>query len=62
MNYHPIMGILIFILSLVIAYFIGKIITKKNIFKWRRNPNPKMSSSEEIGDANSPDAPWMKKK
>ena len=29
MNYHPIMGILIFILSLVIAYFVGKIITKK---------------------------------
>ena len=62
MNYHPIMGIFIFILSLVIAYLIGKIITKKNIFKWKKNPNQNKSSSMEIGDANSPDAPWMKKK
>ena len=62
MNYHPIMGIFIFILSLVIAYLIGKIITKKNIFKWKKNPNQNKSSNVEIGDANSPDAPWMKKK
>ena len=46
MNYHPIMGIFIFILSLVIAYLIGKIITKKNIFKWKKNPNQNKSSSD----------------
>ncbi len=62
LNYHPIMGILIFIFSLIIAYFIGKIITKKNIFKWKRSESSNTSSNTGLGDANSPDAPWMKKK
>ena len=62
LNYHPIMGILIFIFSLIIAYFIGKTITKKNIFKWKRNESSKASPNMGVGDANSPDAPWMKKK
>ena len=56
------MGILIFIFSLIIAYFIGKTITKKNIFKWKRNESSKASPNMGVGDANSPDAPWMKKK
>tara|TARA_B100000686_G_scaffold89752_1_gene96454 strand:- start:6166 stop:6363 length:198 start_codon:yes stop_codon:yes gene_type:complete len=62
LNYHPIMGILIFIFSLIIAYFIGKIIAKKNIFKWKKNESTKTSPNTDLGDANSPDAPWMKKK
>ena len=60
MNYHPIMGILIFLLSIVIAYFIGKVITKKNIFRWKKDNQVSTKSSKNIGDANSPDAPWMK--
>ena len=36
MNYHPIMGILILVLCVFLAYLIGKIITKKNILKWKR--------------------------
>ena len=60
MNYHPIMGILILIFCIMLAYFIGKLITKKNILKWRRTDNPN-DDSLVSGDANSPDAPWMKK-
>ncbi len=54
------MGILIFLLSILIAYLIGKIITKKNIFRWKRDNQNSAKSNENIGDANSPDAPWMK--
>ena len=61
MNYHPIMGILILILCVVLAYLIGKIITKKNILKWKRT-DIDSKKSVDIGDANSPDAPWMKDK
>tara|TARA_Y100000994_G_scaffold74598_1_gene61346 strand:- start:2147 stop:2335 length:189 start_codon:yes stop_codon:yes gene_type:complete len=61
MNYHPIMGILILILCVFLAYLIGKIITKKNILKWKRTDIDSKQSMD-IGDANSPDAPWMKDK
>ena len=62
MNYHPIMGILLLILCILIAYFIGKIITKNNILKWRKTKNYNDDSVDAVGDANSPDAPWMKNK
>jgi hypothetical protein len=62
MNYHPIMGILILVLCILIAYFIGKIITKNNILKWRKTKNYNDDSVDVVGDANSPDAPWMKNK
>jgi hypothetical protein len=62
MNYHPIMGILMLILCILIAYFIGKIITKNNILKWRKTKNYNDDSVDVVGDANSPDAPWMKNK
>ena len=61
MNYHPIMGILILILCVFLAYLIGKIITKKNILKWKRT-DIDSKKSVDIVDANSPDAPWMKDK
>ena len=35
MSYHPIMGILILILCVILAYLKGKIITKKNILRWK---------------------------
>ena len=39
MSYHPIMGILTLILCIFLAYLIGRIITKKNIIRWKRNDN-----------------------
>ena len=59
MSYHPIMGILVLILCIFVAYLIGKIITKKNILRWKRTNNDS-NKPIELGDANSPDAPWMK--
>ena len=60
MNYHPIMGILILILCVFLAYLIGKLLLKK-YFKMERT-DIDSKQSVDIGDANSPDAPWMKDK
>ncbi|MDG2000507.1 MAG: hypothetical protein P8J46_01825 [Alphaproteobacteria bacterium] len=61
MNYHPIMGILTLIFCIILAYFIGKVITKKNILRWKSSDKDSKKPLD-IGDANSPDAPWMKDK
>ena len=61
MSYHPIMGILTLILCIFLAYLIGSIITKKNIIRWKRNDND-IKKPIDLGDANSPDAPWMNDK
>jgi hypothetical protein len=61
MSYHPIIGILILVICILLAYFIGKIITRNNILKWRKIKNDKEELIDVIGDASSPDAPWMKK-
>jgi len=61
MSYHPIMGICTLILCIFLAYLIGKIITKKNILRWKRT-NIENNKSLDMGDANSPDAPWMNDK
>jgi hypothetical protein len=61
MSYHPIIGILTLIICVLLAYFIGKIITRNNILKWRKTKNDKEELIDVIGDASSPDAPWMKK-
>ena len=61
MNYHPIMGILTLIFCIILAYFIGKVITKKNILRWKSSDKDS-NKPLDIGDANSPDAPWMKDK
>ena len=61
MSYHPIIGILTLLLCISLAYFIGKVITRNNILRWRKIRNDKEESIDVIGDANSPDAPWMKK-
>ena len=59
MTYHPIMGISIFIISLIIAYYIGTYIAKKD--KSSRNVSEKLKKTD-LGDEAAPDAPWMNKK
>ena len=59
MTYHPIIGISIFIISLIIAYYIGTYITKK--YKSSKNISEKLKKTD-IGDAAAPDAPWMNEK
>ena len=59
MTYHPIMGISIFIISLIIAYYLGTYIAKK--YKSSKNIGKKLKKTD-LGDAAAPDAPWMDKK
>ena len=61
MSYHPIMGILTLIFCVLLAYLIGKIITKNSILRWKSTDKDSKKPID-IGDANSPDAPWMKNK
>jgi len=44
-----------------LAYFIGKVITRNNILGWRKTKYDKDNTIDAIGDASSPDAPWMEK-
>ena len=66
MNYHPIIGIIIFIIAIVISFYLGRLLLKKS------NKKKASSFNEEInqiknpsipkGEITSPDAPWLKEK
>ncbi len=64
MSYHPIMGILIFLISIILAFFMGRKIIKKKIFKNSASNTPyiKSKSLPPKGEITSPDAPWLKEK
>ena len=53
MSYHPIMGITIFVIFLIIAFYIGKGIKTSNI---KNNIKQKKINADSI----SPDAHWLK--
>ena len=55
MYYHPLIGIFIFIVALIISFFIGKLYLKNSLDKKAKKniPMPK-------GEITSPDAPWLK--
>ena len=67
MTYHPIIGILIFFITVIISFFLGK-----NAFrKYKNKENTKNLGVVEFksktsynnppkGDITSPDAPWIK--
>ena len=67
MTYHPIVGILIFIITIILSFYLGK-----NTFKKYRNKEKKINLtvldtkkktinvSPPKGDITSPDAPWLK--
>jgi len=59
MTYHPIIGISIFIISLIIAYYIGSYIAKK--YNSSKNTSERLKKTD-LGDAAAPDAPWMNEK
>ena len=54
--YHPVMGITIFVLSVVLAYFIGKWAVKKSRQRWQARYDAP------VPDAAAPDAPWIEDK
>ena len=58
MTYHPIIGISIFILSILAAYLLGKFISRK----YKSSSYFQKKIKETDGDAAMPDAPWVNKK
>ena len=65
MYYHPLIGVTIFLLAVVISFFLGINAFKK--YKYRiKNSNleilkNKTQSSPPQGEITAPDAPWIKK-
>ncbi|MDA9654983.1 hypothetical protein N9T15_00835 [Pelagibacteraceae bacterium] len=61
MVYHPIIGIIIFLIAIVLSFFLGRFFIKyKNT-----NLTIKNKLNKELlpkGEITSPDAPWLKKK
>ena len=58
MYYHPVLGISIFLIAIIISFILGRnyIKKKKHNFSDLKNSNlPK-------GEITSPDAPWLDKK
>ena len=67
MTYHPIIGILIFLVTIILSFYLGK-----STFKKYRNKEKKINLtvletkkkpsyvSPPKGDVTSPDAPWLK--
>ena len=67
MTYHPIMGIMIFLITIVIAFFIGKNVFKKHKGVEKKPDILELESKNKNnyqkppkGDITSPDAPWLK--
>ena len=61
MQYHPIIGIIIFLFSIFASFILGRLYLKKklNLFSFKQNKN---NNSLPKGEITSPDAPWIEKK
>jgi hypothetical protein len=55
MHYHPLIGIAIFILSVLLAFFFGKWAVRKG----RERIEARRVLAARAPDAASPDAPWI---
>ena len=63
MSYHPIIGIIIFLVSVVIAFILGRRFIKRETKVNNINviSNKKLKKTlPPKGDITSPDAPWLK--
>ena len=58
MNYHPIMGITIFLFFLVFAFFLGKRFKSINL----KDSASKLKERNNDTGSISPDAPWLERK
>ena len=66
MQYHPIIGIIIFLVAIFLAFLLGKNAFKKyknkiNTTNLEATKTRKKASSPPLGEITSPDAPWLKK-
>ncbi len=55
MAYHPLIGIGIFLISIVLAFFIGKWAVRKGLERLEAH----RAQKARLTDAASPDAPWI---
>ena len=66
MYYHPIIGIIIFIIAVVISFYIGRFLLKKSnkkkISSFNGENDQIKYNSIPKGEITSPDAPWLKEK
>ena len=67
MTYHPVIGIMIFLITIIIAFFLGKNAFKKYKSVEKKSDMPELGSKNKNnfqrppkGDITSPDAPWLK--
>jgi UPF0716 family protein affecting phage T7 exclusion len=61
MEYHPIIGILIFLFAVLLSFMLGRYLVKKRNGSLVNMP-PKKKKLIQYGDITSPDAPWLDKK
>jgi len=66
MYYHPIIGIIIFIVAIIISFYLGRLFLKKSAQKkisYFKGENDQIkNTSIPKGEITSPDAPWLKEK
>ncbi len=66
MNYHPIIGIIIFVVAIVISFYFGRLLLKKSQEKKVVNYKSELQNIKDHpvpkGEVTSPDAPWLKDK
>ena len=67
MTYHPIIGIMIFLIAIIIAFFLGKNAFKKYKGAEKKSDTRELESKNKNnykrppeGDITSPDAPWLR--
>ena len=60
MHYHPLIGITIFIIAVVLSFILGRLYIKKKL-KIFSNSQHKSNSTPPKGEVTSPDAPWLDK-
>lgn len=59
--YHPIMGITIFILAVVISFVLGRLYIRKKL-NLPAKADDKKNNILPKGEITAPDAPWLDKK
>ena len=59
--YHPIIGITIFIIAVVISFILGRLYIKKKL-NLPTNGDNKKNNILPKGEITAPDAPWLDKK
>tara|TARA_X000000950_G_scaffold288632_1_gene406419 strand:- start:11100 stop:11285 length:186 start_codon:yes stop_codon:yes gene_type:complete len=61
MSYHPLLGITIFFIAIIISFFLGRLYIKKKSYLLSENKT-NINNTIPRGEIKSPDAPWLNKK